>query len=724
MAKRGPSHAVLGLLLAAACALGAAAACSGDAESAASNDDGNSGGSSGSSGSGGSGGSGANEGGLLDPDAFADAAQVLSVEPATATLTITDKTASVTQDFDAVVSGNPVQAVWQLSTYDMGGIAGDGLFTSSGFVGGDITVTATYGAQKATATLTVMIQISENVLDDPATDPGPSPVNLPPLQGAPQPDPGPDATKLLYPYDQTVFPRGLIAPLVQFSAGTVVPEDVLVSLTAKNFSWNGYYHLKNPAVPQFPPPQDVWDAALLTASGSTLDLSVTKAAGGVAYGPVQETLKIAPGTLKGAVYYQTYEAPLNGLYVVRPGDQQPATQLRSGCTVCHSVSANGKRLSTGAEVNDPNPAASGVYNVDLSYTITQLTGVPAGLGGDTRGLAFGVWTPDGKWVTRSINDFWGGPNQSAWKVDDATSTLIPATVNGLGAGVDAMLPAFSPDGKYYAFTNGPEDSPAVGSPSRSISVMDVVTDEATGPGGTLTFSNRKVALDNGAAGNVAKYVTFLPDSNQIVLQEGGAWYGGYDGMLPSYDGAAYGMTDGRLYLIDVAGATNVELTKANTGNVPTDQTHNYEPFALPAQAASYFWVVFTSIREYGNTYQGAAVRKQFWVTAITPGATAGTDASNPPFFLPNQSATKNERGFWALEPCQEEGQTCESQDDCCRGICQPSDPTDPNSPKVCAPPEDDCIPTDDGTCTSDADCCEVDTGVYCNNGFCSRPIPQ
>ena len=69
------------------------------------------------------------------------------------------------------------------------------------------------------------------------------------LKGPPSADPGPEATRFLYPYDRTVMPRGLIAPLLQVSPGSLPPEDVEVKLAGTHFSWHGYYHLANPAPP-------------------------------------------------------------------------------------------------------------------------------------------------------------------------------------------------------------------------------------------------------------------------------------------------------------------------------------------------------------------------------------------------------------------------------------------------------------------------------------------
>ena len=73
-------------------------------------------------------------------------------------------------------------------------------------------LTAHYKQRTATADITVLVKITED-LPTPAT-----PANKAALQGAPAPDPGgANATKILYPYDGTVMPRGLSSPTLQFT---------------------------------------------------------------------------------------------------------------------------------------------------------------------------------------------------------------------------------------------------------------------------------------------------------------------------------------------------------------------------------------------------------------------------------------------------------------------------------------------------------------------------
>jgi hypothetical protein len=472
----------------------------------------------------------------------------------------------------------------------------------------------------------------------------------------------------------------------------------------------------NGAVPQIQLPQNIWDGALLTGGGQTVTIGLTKAALGKAYGPVTTRILVAPASLLGAVYYQTYDTPNDGLYSVFPGVQKPAQLILPGCLVCHSASANGARLSVGSG-SSTTMAQSGVYDVNPDGTVTQLTPAPS-LGGDSRGLSTATFTPDGAYVLRSQSNFWGGVSQEAWRVDAANKALEPATVVGLGPNVSAYLPAISPDGMHYAFTNGAGDP--FGTAGRSISTMDVDVDPITS---TLTFSNRQLLIDNGPGGSVTKFVSFLPDNDHIVLEEGESFCTQYGEMLPSLDTTcatySFGGATGRLYMIDSASGEQVELGMLDKGNAILDRQRNYEPFALPVTAGGYFWVVFTSIREYGNTYTGSNVRKQLWVGAISTNPAPGTDASHPPFYLPNQSATRNERGYWALAPCAADGATCQTGDQCCGGFCRPSNPNDPSSPSTCKlPPSGSCSQVAE-KCTSNADCCGLQSSVTCIGAVCT-----
>ena len=222
---------------------------------------------------------------LLPSGGDASSVTTFTLTPTTQTLTVVDPTTPATQAYSAFIDGvqpvDPTMVHWQLSTYAQGTISSGGVFSTTGLIGGVVTVTATYGSQSATAQLTVKVKLAQTVSQG-ATDPGPSTQNVTALGNPPGADPGasltpPNATKIFYPYDQTVMPRGLVAPILQFSPGNLPPEDALVTFSSTNFSWAGTIHVQNGTTPQFAIPQNIWDAALLTAGGQNLTISVVKA---------------------------------------------------------------------------------------------------------------------------------------------------------------------------------------------------------------------------------------------------------------------------------------------------------------------------------------------------------------------------------------------------------------------------------------------------------------
>src|SRR4029079_1108431 len=108
----------------------------------------------------------------------------------------------------------------------------------------------------------------------------------------------------LYPYDKTVWPRGLLAPILMWSWALGDADAIQIELktTSGSFSWKGTFGrppiLKLTGGPfiRHPIPQDVWAMATDTAGGQTpnnmpdkLIMNLTVAKGGMAYGPITQT---------------------------------------------------------------------------------------------------------------------------------------------------------------------------------------------------------------------------------------------------------------------------------------------------------------------------------------------------------------------------------------------------------------------------------------------------
>jgi hypothetical protein len=142
-----------------------------------------------------------------------------------------------------------------------------------------------------------------------------------------------------------------------------------------------------------------------------------------------------------------------------------------------------------------------------------------------------------------------------------------------------------------------------------------------------------------------------------------------------------------------------------------DEHLNFYPTMSPVAAGGYFWVFFTSRRNYGNTVVDAndgPASKKLWVSAITIGAGPGTDASHAALYLPGQElASGNIRAFATLLPCKSEGSSCTSGVDCCEGNCNGGSC---GTPTGCS--------SDGNKCATTADCCSGQ-GLQCINGYCS-----
>ena len=168
------------------------------------------------------------------------------------------------------------------------------------------------------------------------------------------------------------------------------------------------------------------------------------------------------------------------------------------------------------------------------------------------------------------------------------------------------------------------------------------------------------------------------------------------------------------------GSEPIRIDRANGfGHIPADQTaQNYEPTFIPVASGGFFWAVFASERQYGNTLTNQDVNtrtKQLWVTAIDPFPQPGADPSHPGFWLPGQELDNNNmRGYAALNECKELGQTCEAGYDCCSGFCVEID-----GAFVCDDQVPSCSPNE-SACEESSDCCDPD--AECIAGFCSKLI--
>ncbi len=603
------------------------------------------------------------------------------------------------QAFQAFVTGSttPIPAAWSVDNALIGTIDNGGLFTPAGIIGGVTNVNATAGKASASTTVTVNLLLSENPGNVDATTQGK-------LKAGGKAD---SAFRWLYPYDQTIFPRGIDGPKMQFDGAA--PDAVYVHITTKYLEYQGFFGASNPGRVSLSAAS--WKSITLSAGANDpVTVEVTKISGGAVTGPVKETWAIAQGSLKGTVYYNTYNSPqVNGtgaIMRIKPGTA--ADVYIGGCTVCHGVSSNGSTITSGIAWGNGNPLQSGTFPVGTNAN------PPPQYSENLGRYSFGALAPDGALVLTN-----GIPSQYTIRgLSGATTSELHDTKTGAkvaapgfdGVVTYAVMPSFSPDGAKLVFNRYDTGQ------GHTLSVMDVT-------GGGKTYGGLvDVAHDQT---HILGWPFFTPDAAHVLF----------------HSGTDYGTENSTadLNVVDLATKTVTALSMMNGYNGSTNylpyadaEAHkNYEPTVLPVAVGGYYWVVFTSRRVYGNVvgnnvnpYVQNSTRKKLWVSAIDINMTPGKDPSHPGFYLPGQEVDAgNMRGFWALDPCKQNGNTCETGDECCGGFCRSQTETDGATSLVCVPPPSGCAQEFE-KCTTAADCCGFSKGYLCLNGHCAQPPPN
>jgi len=495
--------------------------------------------------------------------------------------------------------------------------------------------------------------------------------------------------RFVYPYDKTVFARGLLPPTLQFEGSSA--SAVYVRITGASYDYKGWFKGSSPL--RVPLPPKAWEAMSLAAGAKDpIKVAVTKMSNGKVAGPISETWTIAQGNLKGTIYYETYDSPLAGgplsvgIMRLDPGALQP-TVVKKGCgNTCHTASADGSTLvsSTGFVLNS--------VSYDLKKGAATMKVQP------DQSFTYGGLYPDGKFLMSSTNyRTWAGLPSRLY--DTKTGTKIPVA-SWDSKVTNGGTPSFAPDGTAIVFNH-----------------------EDTGGGHTLaTMGFQKQGLVFSNLQDIANDPTyflgwpaFTPDGKRVIYQAG------TKETFETNDGAK-----GDLFMVSpvTKKPKRLELLNGYSGNgsyLPAnDPQLNFAPTVLPVAVGGYFWVIFTSHRSYGNTLASLDNNGQngkLWVAAIDIDATDGIDPSHPAFYLEGQELTANNlRGFWVLAPCKEVGQGCKTGDECCGGYCYEVD-----GKVQCQPKPDGCAQEFE-KCTKAADCC--DPSAECINGFCAIPAPK
>ncbi|MBK8714360.1 MAG: PD40 domain-containing protein [Deltaproteobacteria bacterium] len=543
------------------------------------------------------------------------------IEPADAVVEIIGGEPATPTQFTAIGvrsdgSEADITGLWSIDNLDIGSLdSSNGEFLPSGIEGGvaQIDFSGEFGTGSTSLTVKLHLVDDPEGVDDSVKQM---------FDGAVTPDP---TLSVLYPYDQTVFPHGLTAPVVQWS-GANATDVYHVHVEAPTFEYD-WYGTSPPSQFTFPTaPHDVWGKLTASVIGDAT-ASVQRFDGTTAYLPVDRKWTISTADLLGTIYY--WEVNNGNVVRLKVGDAAPEQFLQKPagvtCVACHSVSADGATL-----------VAS--FHGGYSPWGTFDTGTGSSLYATDSASGLQAISPTGEHV------LWGQSNPA----DDtgATSYLTLSPFDQLTAMAQLMPgtgspvhPTWSPDGDKIAFavrTNGNWlDFTAA---SLWVTGVDVLL-----PG----FSDTKQIVAADASRPTIVYPSWSPDSLWIA-----------------YGAATQARTrgaQGELWITDETGATKLQLGRAcGVDSLSADQSSAcYEPTFMPEERGGYFWLVFVWERTYGNTLtdtNGATRRKQLWLTAIDANPQAGQDPSHPAIWLPGQELNNhNMRGAWTLDPPDVEG---------------------------------------------------------------------
>ncbi|MET0792082.1 MAG: hypothetical protein ABW061_11225 [Polyangiaceae bacterium] len=625
-----------------------------------------------------------------------------------------------------------------LASFELGPPA---LLTATGAVAGTGTLHAVFGGKEATAKLVVNIVESQTE--------GTVPKKA--INGLNEDDlaDDPALSELLYPYDKTVFPLGLSSPLMMWDAPNPKGDVYRVHLEQKGYQYDYYSVVAAPA--QVRVPQDAWDRVTASNTGDVLKLTVSRwdAATSTAYTSVSERFTIAPESLRGAIYYWTAsqtdandpKTRIGNIQRVYPGAGAKPEVLNKGrCMGCHSVSADGTTMV--ATIEDPSAPSEAPYENWTGVRAWASFELPDGklANQTTKSGANSALTPDGKYVV-----FGGRAIDGDAFVPGSKFISLALTATGdviANSGLDdlllpngdvvkpngsdgVMMPSFSPDGSMLALVQsktGSDLSDNVIPTSVRIFYLDFNQKKAKFDAANIHEVVK--ASDLPAGNDQLGYPSFSPDGKYIAYHTGQFSTGCHSDPDPTVPACQDPTFDsGELWVSPTAGGTPIRMANIDDPPLLADHATQREPTFCPVERGGYSWVVFTSMRNWGNQLTGPVKngKRRLWVAAVDK--KLGTvDPSHPAFYVEGQDdATPNMRGFWALAKCIETPKkpdpvaSCTANFECCSGFCidgQCGDKTSLSCAGV------------GSSCEEAKDCCNA--GVTdCIDGTCQIPeVPK
>ena len=506
--------------------------------------------------------------------------------------------------------------------------------------GGKTTITANCDMQTGTAVLGVNL-VGDLVLP-------PAPTDAPDKFGNATVGTDPARTPVIeYPLENAVSPRNM--PPIEAQWTTNGNDLFHITLTSTFVAINIYT-----TSPEAQLGEKDWENVLASSAGENLVYTIE----GLAQATPDQKFVSAPRTIvvardiidRTAIYYW---ASSRGQVMEQMFGATTQTLVKGDCTSCHTVNRNGTRIGYSRCVgNDCNNLYAGFLKYD-SGSKAWVESVDANAM-QIRG-SYTTFPPNGTGpftdaATAAIVSMNNGTLQL---YDPDTATVIASNLNqvstmGPTSGRSALMADWSPDGQKIVFASTPNANQWIDLSGSSIATMTYQYTGGQHVFGVPQFPfPNPIALQNGSYTNFF-FPSYSPDNALIVVNASrSAWR--------SNPARAAGQ---RLMLADANAAWIVDMTEMNGGFTDLDITWAHW---APTVGADYYWVVFSSQRDYGHRITAANTEpscvangvtqcKQIWIGAIAKNKLSGTvDPSSPPMWLPGQDMkADNISPYWSV----------------------------------------------------------------------------
>jgi hypothetical protein len=405
-----------------------------------------------------------------------------------------------------------------------------------------------------------------------------------------------------------------------------------------------------------------WKVVAASASADNIAVSVEgllQANPATKYASMPVTLKMSRDTIDDTAIY--YWASSNGNLMTQTFGVTTAPSVVHGdCTSCHSVSRSGSRVGysrcVGGNCNElfagfmkfdkmknawVDTLDANSKKVNGSYTTFSPLGYP--YADDKQSVALlaqsdctlNTWDPDT-----------GMPI--------ASNVKTVSTHNMGQPGRCGTMPDWAPDGKSVVFASTPNANQWIDVSNSALASMTYTYTNGMHVFGepTLIVKN-PITIANGTYNNFF-FPSFSADGAYIVFNAArAAWRNFQNASSPGQ----------RLMLTNPTGSWTVDLTKMNG---PGDRNVTW-PHWAPTKGSDYYWVVFSTERDYGHLLtaansnakcvgNGVSQCKQIWIGAIDKsvvsqgmGSMPPMDPSAPPVWMPGQEiSADNISPYWTL----------------------------------------------------------------------------